>query len=684
LNPAFNKRFNYTTMNYFYKFFYYKWFLRNHRNDVQIVKQETEFWKSNSQQWLTKLFTNRDSRKAQEKIGKLREEANKLDAFLVTRDHNGIETAVPLPILTPEEQIRVNRGKRRHLFLIMLLSAIDTFLFSLIAVYFMPPESGYGSKLIFGLIAALSIILCWEGGFAGILTFIKDKNLYRKGKLDTLQLSYAKLALGILLLIVAVGLSIAIGIVRMHLLEGANTGIVSAISTEARNNVRAAGNWASAASMIFAFLTGILLGFSRIMTDTFSEKGAMYNDYKAMCGKIAGYRKDIDNYDKERKNDTKHHIESHWKMILYIRSVLRRDFDEEDRPIAMNLKEARKQKGFEYDATCYHEFQDVQCMDEQLFKFGILNSDACVQGQQQWERLMAEYREITAHVDLAHKVDNKPSVRTLPHVSLAKTAVLTVLIATTISFTGCRVAVHKPVNLTAFVDWSNSLPELTEEFYVAFIYKLMTYLKPGDHLRVLPIDKNTESGSVELVDIIVPPAGQFSSPFDPPAQKNEMAAFRFKKFQDSVIRVLKAGVIELKKRNLNLKQGTDIFGALRVAQAYFDPSKVNVLILCSDMLNYSPELKMEKVKLDNRFISAALTSLNHHFKNTKYFGLYCITGPNDQLSPEVFEGAKAFWCGYFRGASIPNVLYVSGETSVIEDKLRLMQNQDTTVTQSFF
>jgi hypothetical protein len=548
----------------------------------------------------------------------------------------------------------------------------------------MPPESGYGSKLIFGLIAALSIILCWEGGFAGVLTFIKDKNLYRKGKLDTLQLSYAKLALGILLLIIAVGLSIAIGIVRMHLLEGVNTGLVNAISTETGNNVRAAGNWASVASIIFAFLTGILLGFSRIMTDTFSEKGAMFNKYQHMSGKIADYRKDIDNYDKERKNDTKDHIERHWKMVLYIRSVLRRDFDEEDRDLAMNLKEARKQKGFEYDTDRYHEFQDVQCMDEHLFKFGILNSDACVHGQQQWEQLMTEYREITAHVDATHRVDNKPAFRTLSQLNLAKTTVLTVLIAMALSFTGCKDAVHKPANVTAFIDWSNSLGDMTEDFYVAFIYKLTTYLKPGDHLRVLPIDKNTESGSVELVDIIVPPASEFSSPFDPPAQKNELAAFRFKKFQDSIIRVLKAGIAELKKRNVNLKQGTDIFGALRVAQGYFEPAKINVLLLLSDFLNYSPELKMEKVKLDNRFISAALAGLHHHYNRTKYFGVYCITGPNDQLNPAVFEGAKTFWTRYFKQVDIPNVLYVSGETSIIEDKLKLMQSQDTTITQSFF
>ena len=113
------------------------------------------------------------------RIAKLREQANQLDAFLVTRDHNGIETPVSMPILTPEEQIRVNRGKRRHLFLILLLSAIDTFLFSLIAVYFIPADAGYGSRLIFGLISALSIILCWEGGFAAVsdLCFRADLGL---------------------------------------------------------------------------------------------------------------------------------------------------------------------------------------------------------------------------------------------------------------------------------------------------------------------------------------------------------------------------------------------------------------------------------------------------------------------------------------------------------------------------
>ncbi|HEX4375356.1 MAG TPA: hypothetical protein VHZ50_18770, partial [Puia sp.] len=89
-------------MNHFRKNFWYRWFLRNHRNDSQIVKQETQYWKANTIQWLTILFNSRASRLARENVENLRAESNRLDGYLITRDHNGVESEVTLPILTPE------------------------------------------------------------------------------------------------------------------------------------------------------------------------------------------------------------------------------------------------------------------------------------------------------------------------------------------------------------------------------------------------------------------------------------------------------------------------------------------------------------------------------------------------------------------------------------------------------
>jgi len=259
-----------------------------------------------------------------------------------------------------------------------------------------------------------------------------------------------------------------------------------------------------------------------------------------------------------------------------------------------------------------------------------------------------------------------------------------ILLAITLCFTSCKEAVHKPASITVFMDWSTSLPEATKQFYIGFIYKLFSYLKPGDEIRILPIDKNTEAGSLELVSLIIPPPEQFSNPLDPPAQKNTLMKIRFKNFYESKINTVQAGLNKLKFRDSKLQQGTDIFGALRLAQNYFDTSKTNVLIICSDMLNYSPELKMEKVKLDRKFISDALKKINSKYANTNYTGLFCVTGSNDQLATTDYLGAKDFWTSYFQQANFKNTLYISGETSVIEQKLRQIQEIKIMRSTSFF
>jgi|GEM_PF-4548206 len=667
-------------MNYFYKNFWYRWFLRNHRNDAQIVKQETQYWKANTIQWLTILFNSGESRKAYENIERLRAESNRLDAYLTTRDHNGVESEVALPILTPEESIRMNKGKRMHLFLLILLSLIDTFLFSLIAVYFMPPESGYGSKLIFGAVAALSIILCWEGGFWGILTYIKDKHMFKTGQINIAK-SYLILIMGVLLLCAAIMLSISIGLVRMHVLEVVDTSTIDPSSKGLSNNMKEAGTWASVASMIFAFLTGILLGFSRIMTDTFGVRGAMFDKYNNSNSKISKLRNGTESFNTQAKNDVKDYIERNWKMVLYVRSKLRRDFDEEDKDLALEFKEVRKTKNLEYNDDLYNHFQDVQCMDERLFKFGIINSEAYINGHEKLNTMMEEYKIITQDLDHRHKVSNKSKLSTS---KLLVSPLLILFFVFTLCFASCKEDVRKPASITVFMDWSTSLPEATKQFYIGFIYKVFTYLKPGDVIRILPIDKNTESGSVELVNLTIPPSEQFSNPLDPPAQKNLLMKIRFKNFYESKINTVQAGLNKLKFRDSKLQQGTDIFGALRLAQNYFDTSKTNILIICSDMLNYSQELKMEKVKLDRSFISNALKKLNSKYVNTAYTGLFCVTGSNDQLDASTYWGAKDFWTNYFQQANFKNTLYISGETSVVEQKLKVIQEIKTTKETSFF
>lgn len=225
----------------------------------------------------------------------------------------------------------------------------------------------------------------------------------------------------------------------------------------------------------------------------------------------------------------------------------------------------------------------------------------------------------------------------------------------------------KVICLVDLSDSGNAMQR--KEFYRNIIRdRVIPSLGMHDALIVIPIDNAsvTNSAAIFRSDL----SGQkFEPEFTSPMEVDNIIQKKLKEFKEGLQTEFEKAYSETLEKRSSYGKATDLFGALEQVARELDKKNRNVVIFLSDMMNYSPQLKMEPGNSSfNR------NSLENAVKNAPARSLpgataLVLTGELSDISTDHFNLVKSFWSGYFDKNSIVLYDYSSTSTTKLDELL---------------
>ena len=221
-------------------------------------------------------------------------------------------------------------------------------------------------------------------------------------------------------------------------------------------------------------------------------------------------------------------------------------------------------------------------------------------------------------------------------------------------------------NIICFVDFSEA-PEWNkrlEDFRNLIQHAVIGNMRVEESIVVLPIDKASLTAGTEIYKATFKKELQYIPERTSPIDEDKVLAKNVQQDRDSFSSAFARRFETVKSERIKQIQGTDIFGALEQAKKYVEPDQKNIIILFSDMMNWSSELKMEP---DNFSLSSVNIALQKA-PSVQIFNARVIvfTGNLSQISQLHFKAVKQFWTEYFKKQNIELVEYSSGAVTSLE------------------
>lgn len=241
------------------------------------------------------------------------------------------------------------------------------------------------------------------------------------------------------------------------------------------------------------------------------------------------------------------------------------------------------------------------------------------------------------------------------------------------AFGSCTFCSHEELapstNIIVLVDLSKSRDTTILCWYKEIIkHSILENMGTKDHLVMLPIDFNSETSSEELFKVNFA-KNDYSSEFGG-LQKDEQ---EHENHMDSVhaaeLRFEPVFQTALQKRE-GSRGGTDIFGAIAQSAKYVVPDCKNVLVIMSDMLQYTDKAtwNFEEHLNDTGEIQHYLSMAQKiDLQNVQ---VIVLCGAQNNMQPNKFATIRLFWEQYFQKKCTTHLIdYSSGAVTKLEELL---------------
>lgn len=159
--------------------------------------------------------------------------------------------------------------------------------------------------------------------------------------------------------------------------------------------------------------------------------------------------------------------------------------------------------------------------------------------------------------------------------------------------------------------------------------------------------------------------------------RNEFAGFQSDEVEaqshaDSIeleISVFQTAFATATKEREKYNRGTDIIGSLKEASKYFDDDAENIIVILSDMMQYTDKTKMNMESQLNT--QAEVDSYLSKIEpiNLQGFKILVLTGLDYKIKPDKYNAIRMFWEVYFQRCSGNLVEYSSGMQTKLEESI---------------
>jgi hypothetical protein len=189
-----------------------------------------------------------------------------------------------------------------------------------------------------------------------------------------------------------------------------------------------------------------------------------------------------------------------------------------------------------------------------------------------------------------------------------------------------------------------------------------------DALIVIPIDNASVTNSAAIFQSDLSKE-DFEPEMASPMEVDDIIQKKLKEFKTGLQSAFEKAYSETLEKRSSYGKATDLFGSLEQAAKELDRKDRNVVIFLSDMMNYSPVLKMEPG--NSSFNSGSLdTALkNAPARPLPGAAVLVLTGELSDISTDHFNLVKSFWTRYFEKNGVSLYDYSSTSTSKLDELL---------------
>lgn len=241
-----------------------------------------------------------------------------------------------------------------------------------------------------------------------------------------------------------------------------------------------------------------------------------------------------------------------------------------------------------------------------------------------------------------------------------------------LSLSSCKNSETGRRSIVCLVDFSDSKDAAARlQFYMSAIKDhVIPKLSFTDKITVIPIDRAsiTNASDILLADLAI---HDFEPESASPMEEEQITNDNLKKYTDSLAAsFVQAFQVAIEGRN-KTSHGTDIFGALEVTKSKLATSDKNIVILFSDMMNYSGVIKMEpgNSQISSNTIDALLKKAPAvQLPSTTAL---VLTADQSYITQEHFKLVQSFWTKYFENSGIKLYDYSSASLSKLNELMTI-------------
>jgi hypothetical protein len=228
--------------------------------------------------------------------------------------------------------------------------------------------------------------------------------------------------------------------------------------------------------------------------------------------------------------------------------------------------------------------------------------------------------------------------------------------------------VHK--NIICYVDFSeNPNRDKRVAYYVEVINNsIIKNMSFNDRIVILPIDNGTITNNIELLDKSLNKQFDYIPDGTSPLDEDRVAQENLDKDIKAMTDEFNANITKAITDRANLTKGTDILGALNGVGTYYQAGQKNIVVLLSDMMNWSSNLKMEQGSFTANLVDKKLAELPT-LDGQKAIVLV-HTGDITNISNDHYNSVNGFWKKYFDKYNFSLNDYSSSGKSKLEEIIK--------------
>lgn len=205
--------------------------------------------------------------------------------------------------------------------------------------------------------------------------------------------------------------------------------------------------------------------------------------------------------------------------------------------------------------------------------------------------------------------------------------------------------VHK--NIICYVDFSENpnRDKRVADYAEVINNSIIKNMSFNDRIVILPIDNGTITNNIELLDKSLKKQFDYIPDGTSPLDEDRVAQENLDKDIKAMTDEFNASITKALTDRAKLTKGTDILGALDGIGTYSQDGQKNIVVLLSDMMNWSSNLKMEQGSFTASMVDKKLAELPTLEGQKAIVLVY--TGDITNISNDHYNTVKGFWKKYF-------------------------------------